>query len=479
MRYIRALFGVACAALGLAAGRLAAAPIDWSYGGQLELAPSRLTGGPRLQDELNTLFRYRYRFVELLADLALVNDERYEPEEPFTLGHQFLIRGGGVALDFDFLSLRAGRFVHRDLLDTPYSLFISSQDLPALLADITLHGGPFTYESRWIRLNSRSAALPVPFPDRGANYKVFALELGAWRFGVQDSAVYTGTAFDAEYFLSPMPAILTQMVTRRDTTPWQEQANDNSIMGLFAEWRPAGQYYYAQWLVDDLSLDSFIPWFLRDRFGDRRIASKTAWSMGGRWELPFGRLGFYHAGATKYTFEATRDDAPYGYVYYPATRYMLDGSPMTLDYPDNYLGYKYGENNLAFMLELVRPLLGADFRATLEYVVSGSKSPANPWHDAASAAEAGRYTQMLDDPVLEHTVAAEVSASWPWRSWAFSTRLRLGGVFNRLGLEDAVEGPTPHQAIFRPQAGENALLYALTLGVSYTFHIGGTGGPGR
>ena len=42
---------------------------------------------------------------------------------------------------------------------------------------------------------------------------------------------------------------------------------------------------------------------------------------------------------------------------------------------------------------------------------------------------------MLDDPVLEHTVALELSAAWPVRGWTFSTRLRLGGVFNRLALE--------------------------------------------
>jgi hypothetical protein len=268
-----------------------------------------------------------------------------------------------------------------------------------------------------------------------------------------------------------MPSILTQMVTKRDSTPWEEDANDNSIMGLFAEWRPPGGYLYAQWLVDDISLDFLIPWFLRDSFGHRGIANKWAWSVGGHWDLPFGRLGFYHAGATKFTFEATEDDKPYGYTYYPAVEYSLDDDTSTLeavlDPQDNYLGYKYGENNLAFRAELSRlsrPLLGADFKAALEYVLSGSKSPANPWHEFTSAADAGRYTQMLDDPVLEHKVIAEAAAAWPWRGWIFYTRLRLGGVFNRLELADSLDGMP---AIYRPRAGENAFLYAWTVGFSW------------
>ncbi len=482
------LVGLLGAAWTSAAEEKPARPIEWSFSGALNLAPSLIDGAPRLSDTLNTVFHYRYDFLHLLADVSLADDERYVPEEPFTLGHSFLLNDGGFLLDLDFLSFRAGRFVHRDFLDTPYSLFISSEPLPAVLADLTFHGGPFTYESRWVRLNTRSQ---FGWPDRGASYKVFALELGDWRFGVQDSAVYVSRVFDEEYFLSPVPHILTQMVTKRDATPWREQANDNSIMGLFAEWRPPRQYYYAQWLVDDISLDFLIPWFLRDTFGDRRIASKMAWSIGGRWELPFGRLGVYHAGATKYTFEATNDAYPYGYTYYPATEYDRDGTMVTLDYRDNYLGYRYGENNLAFMVELAWPLSGAaggaggssnsqakpsspsakgaELRASLEYVLSGSKSPANPWHEHASASEAGRYTQMLDEPVLEHTVAAAASVCWPWRGWTFFSRLRLGGVFNRLGRAAAGdEGPE----VFRPQPGDHDLLYALTVGAGYTFHIG-------
>jgi hypothetical protein len=460
-------------------------PLHWSFTGEATLRADRASGQDGLYDLLNTSLRYRRRFFEAVGDFSLARDERYEPAEPYMLGRAFFLDNGGMILDFDWLRFSAGRFVHRDAVESPYSVFVSAADpmgsgwargLPALLADLTVKGGRFTYESRWIRLNYNAAQTmlegdPTPYPDRGASYKVFSFDLGRLRIGLQDTAVYSGRVFDAEYFLSPVPNILTQMITKRDSTPWREEANDNSIMGLFAEWRPQRGYLYAQWLIDDISLDFLVPWFLRERFGDTAIANKWAWSLGGHWDLPFGRLGFYHAGATKYTFGASADAHPYSYTYYPAVEYSLDGDMATkeavLDPEDNYLGYKYGENNLAFRLELSdlpRPLLGADFRAALEYVVSGSKSPANPWHEYSSAAAAGKYTQMLDDPVLEHTVVGEAAAAWPWRGWTFYTRLRLGGVFNRLALEPAGDGMHP---IFRPQAGENAFLYAWSVGFTW------------
>jgi hypothetical protein len=463
------------------------APIEWSFTGELNLAPHVFTGEPDLYDRLHTGFRYSYDFFTLVADMSLIGDEKYEPAERFMFGRYFYIHNGGVILDFGPLSLKAGRFVHRDIVDTPYSLFVSSYDpffdttgLSALLADISFRGGPFTYESRWIDLNTRS---DQGYPDRGANYKVFALQLGDFRFGLQDVAVYVDRSFDLEYFLSPIPHIFTQMFTSMDGTPWLQTGNDNSITGLFFEWLRPESYLYAQWLVDDISLDALIPQFLRDWFpevfGSTAAASKMAWSLGGRYEFPFGTLGFYHAGATKYTFEATNDVPQYGYTYYPASEYLQDGVWVELDYRDNYIGYLYGENNLAFLADYAYSFPRLDVGASLEYVISGSKSPANPWHDATGATDAGRYTQMFGEPVLEHTVAARIQAAWRVRSWTLYGRLRLGGVFNRLGLESAVDdGGDPQRWIYRPQAGDNRLIYGLTVGATYTAGIGKARRPG-
>jgi len=254
-------------------------PIEWSFGGELNLAPSVLDEQPRIYDNFNTNFRFTYGIFHLIADVSLLNDEKYSPDEVYWLGRYFYLNQGGILLDFDLLSLKVGRLIHRDFLDTPYSLFISSEDLPAVQADITFHGGPFTYESRWIRLNTRSTQ---GYPDRGANYKVFALQVGDVRFGLQDSAVYTHRVFDEEYFFSPIPHILTQM-SRYAGKPWSEDANDNTITGLFLDWRKPLFYLYTQFLVDDFSIDFLIPDFLRDKFEgrDTKIPSKLAWSLGG------------------------------------------------------------------------------------------------------------------------------------------------------------------------------------------------------
>ena len=277
------------------------ATLAWSFGAELTLAPSLIDEQPRVYDNLHTALRYDYRFAHVVADLSLLNDQKYTPYEPYTLGRYFSINAGGMVLDFGILKVSGGRLPHRDLVDSPYSLFISSHTHPDILADITFRGGPFTYETRWIRLNTRSLA---GYPERGANYKVFAIQLGDWRFGLQDSAIYVNRVFDEEYFFSPIPNIVTQMIANGSGKPWGQDANDNSIMGLFVERRRPESYFYAQWLVDDISLDFLIPDSLRDEFGERKIPQKMAWSIGGSCRLPFGRLGFYHAGATKFTFEA-------------------------------------------------------------------------------------------------------------------------------------------------------------------------------
>jgi hypothetical protein len=438
--------------------------LSWSFGAELNLAPSLIDEQARVYDNLHTVLRYDYRFAHVVADLSLLNDQKYSPYEDYTMGRYFFINAGGMVLDFGALQVSGGRLPHRDLVGSPYSLFISSSAHSDILADITFRGGPFTYETRWVRLNTRSEA---GYPDRGANYKVFAVRLGDWRFGLQDSAVYVDRVFDEEYFFSPVPNIVTQMINNHAGKPWGQDSNDNSIMGLFVERQRPESYLYAQWLVDDIDLSFLVPASLRDESWYRKIPQKMAWSIGGSREFPFGRLGFYHAGATKYTFQALFPDIPYSYTYYPDVDYQLkDGTPMTLSEEDNYIGYLHGENNIAFLADFARQLGPVDFTASLEYVVSGSKSPANPWHESTTH---GGVTLLLDDPVLEHKVIGTAAASWPCRNWTFYTRVKLGAAFNHLALVEAV----PFEPkIFRPQPGEHVPIYAWTLGVSYRWKVG-------
>ena len=96
-----------------------------------------------------------------------------------------------------------------------------------------------------------------------------------------------------------------------------------------------------------------------------------------------------------------KGSTPYQYTYYPEVEYLLeDGTPMTLEYGDNYIGYKYGENNLAFLVDYANTFSGVEFTAGLEYVISGSKSPANPWFEYDDVEDTSKEALLLDDPML-------------------------------------------------------------------------------
>jgi hypothetical protein len=450
--------------------------LEWSFTGELGLAPSVLDGNPAIYDTINTTAFYNYGFFSLLGDVYLKNDKKYSPAEDYWFGHYFYPAQGGAFFDFDLLSLQVGRFYQKDVIESPYSLFFSSMELPALFTDMTFQTGRFTYTSRWVLLNTRSSekpGYPDGYPDRGMNYKIFAFRFGDLTVGLQDVVLYVDYVFDPEYFFSPVPHTIIQL-HKKQGKPWSEYTNDNIIMGLFAEWHKPKYYLYGQWLLDDINLDFLVPAFLRDLWGIPQIPQKTAWSLGGTYDFSFGRLGFYHAGATKYAFspDSVYEEYPYQYTYYPAMWYELkDGTQLPLDYRDNYIGYMYGENNLAFLVDFTKEFGSMTLNADLEYVISGSKSPANPWHGYDSLAAAGRKTRLLDDPVLEHTATAAITASWSLGKLTLVTKLKLGGVFNKLELKVPDDlGPD----IFQPDPGNHQLLYQLMAAITYTFGSSGT-----
>ncbi len=118
---------------------------------------------------------------------------------------------GGIFSKIGTLSLKAGRFKHYDVVDSPYSLFVNSKGISSNIMDIAWDDGFFSYESRWIELNHDSSQntdawnFNGGFPERGANIKTFAFRIGEMRFGFQDAAIYSGKNFDPEYFLNLFP----------------------------------------------------------------------------------------------------------------------------------------------------------------------------------------------------------------------------------------------------------------------------------
>jgi hypothetical protein len=447
--------------------------------------------------------RYTSPLFHLVLDGSLIGDNTYDgsDEQEYLKGRYFFMNAGYADLFLGPFTVRTGRAAHSDQVQSPYSLYISSMELPALQVNVRYDGDLFFYENRWISLNVNSRNIytgtealndgdGVRWVDRGMNYKVMGINAGDWRFGFQDTMVYLGQEFRAEYFLSPIPMYLTQIILSNPGRPWGEWGNTKSMMGFFAEKESDNDYRLAQLLIDDVNA-SVLPWI------EGGNLTKVAWGIGGRRKTSLGTFGFYHAGATKYTFQATYAKStytsldmnpgdvevyysylPYEYTYYPASTYMLkSGDEMPLHYQDNYIGYKYGENNIAFLVDWQKRLFAGDRRemelyANLEWVASGAKSPNNPWHEHHSTAVTDKPAQLLDGTV-EHIVRSTVRLAKPLGDFTLGLDLTLGYIFNAMELRQPEALDEAH--IFYPTAGNHRPLVIATIGGQWSYSAGSAG----
>lgn len=301
------------------------------------------------------------------------------------------------------------------------------------------------------------------------------MRFDALRVGFQDVLVYADRRFDFEYLVSPVPGFFLQYVKISDGAPWTETGNDNSIIGFFADYTLPGVYAYGQVLIDDINTNALL---YPESYQN---PSKIGWSIGGRYRLPVGTLGFYHAGATKYTFQAygggsvgSASDEKYGYTYYPAVEYEVDGEPRAIEPEDNYIGYRNGENNIAFLADYATRLDPVDLLASLELVVTGSQSPANPWHEYTSWQQGGDGAKLFDDDRLETELTARVRADLPRERWSLFADLELGFVANELELVDVPPEyyTEPNNSIRYFAPGETDRFFArLEIGGAYSFTI--------
>jgi hypothetical protein len=443
------------------------------------------------------------KYLDLIGELGLYDSKKFMPFKADLPGDKvsnlyFFMEEGGARLHFGPLSLDAGRFRHYDVIDSPYSLFENSNGNATVLLSLRYEDDFFFYQSRWLELNNRSymnatatytasdssiqpiTAFPSGYPDRGANIKTYGFKIAkGMRFGFQDAAVYTGRSFDLEYLLNPIPQYFIQYAKTNGGRPWATGGNENDIVGIFWDWaREDGYSFDAQILVDDFSIHGLSPSTLPDN------PWKLAWTLGGRRETDFGSFGFYHAGATKCTFEPiTMGDAAsvqencYGYTYSPDTRfddsYDFDFSnPQPIQIEDNSIGYKYGENNLAFQADWKYELKD-DYKlcAALEYVIAGSNSPANPWGELLKHPSG---TKLLDDAVLEHRVLAKLAGTKSIGDWDFSAKL-VGGVrlnAMELGAPAGTDpGWTQSLYIWKPVEGNTVPVVDFMLGAKYAWRM--------
>jgi hypothetical protein len=463
-------------------------------------------------------------------------------------GFYFLLNEGGISYSSGILGLRAGRFRNYDEVNSPYSLFINSTGISANSLRIRLESDHWLYQSMWIEATSRnSVSSPAwneyarrlaaidpghfnegtypnfykpsvyydpsnplydpsnttglrnfGFPDRGVNYKIYALKVDDWRLGFLDAAVYTGRLFDFEYFLNPLPQYFIQYAKKTAGRPWATETNENNLIGLFWDIKKDDNWSaYAQVLVDDISFG----WakFLFDGFSENPW--KAAWALGGTKNTSIGRFGFHHGGALKYTFEpvGTDDYGPYGgdsaataygYTYYPETRYYDGSETVNLLIQDNMIGYKHGENNLAFQVDYQNTFFRFLVTAELEFVLAGPNSPANPWHDyearASMYADGKEGSHLLDSGVMEKRLEFRLNVSRKIGPVKFFAAFALGGRFNKLELRPADDDPfiqlpnyvaSPEKTtvdddiwIWKP-SNKHEFFFRLSVGFRYTLGV--------
>jgi hypothetical protein len=427
----------------------------------------------------------------LCWDIDFINDQKYAPAAVMIPsgnlgGFYFILNEGGLSYDKDALHIKAGRYKSYDEIDSPYTLFLNSEGIAANTLKFRWESEHFIYQTQWIELNRNNAVsspawneyqrrkqrgpsdptdptslidfysdsgipdvnttgIAYGFPDRGVNYKIMGIIVNDWRFGFMDAIVYSNRYFDVEYFLSPMPMYFTQYFKTTEGRPWASQANDNSMIGLFWDIKKDDWDAYAQILVDDFSL-GFLK-FLYDGFSTNPW--KAAWALGGRYQTSIGRFGFHHGGALKYTFQPIdidvegryADDSAavaYGYTYYPETRYFNGDETVNLLIQDSMVGYKHGENNLAFQVDYQNLFNNFLVTAELELVLAGNNSPANPWHDydvRSHMYNDGKYnSQLFNDGQIEKRLELRVNVSRRFGSFLTYSALAAGGRFNKLVL---------------------------------------------
>lgn len=437
--------------------------------------------GPLVYDSQAIGFNYIAGIFDVGFEMWLVNDEKYSPpQRQFMRGRWLDLRDGYVRLEGETLSVEAGRISTSDEVESPYSLFISSVLPPLVTVDARYDNGFFFYNTRWMELTRRSELYQLDGtvegePDgdlepleRGAIYKAYGIRVGRFEFGLQEATVFLGSTFYPEYFFSPIPVYFTQIVNSNTGNPWTQVANENSMEGLFAKYEFPDLRFSAQLFIDDLN-EFGIEWLA---VGDWSQPAKVAWSLGSELDTDIGRFGFYHAGATKYTYGATYTDAsdfnryPYSYTIYPVAEFdgrELGMQPILLE--DTYVGYFLGENNLAFRLEYEPELEQIDVHSILEYTIGGSKAPTNPWHELENHKNDG--TEFLDDPQLEHKLELSGRVSGSYGPFDLQAGLTTGVVFNELELNE-VPGAPDEDKIWKP-TGPNRFLWGVNLSVTYNF----------
>jgi len=217
--------------------------------------------------------------------------------------------------------------------------------------------GKVRFETLWLNLSVPGRAF-----TKGFNYRTLVLEFGNLSVAYEDSVVYTDKPFDPYYFFVPLPPLAIQEFWYQ-SSPWQSRIDHNALMGGWAEYRFESGRIYAEFLIDDLSLNRLLG------RGGYLNPDKVAFLFGGEYEGSSWKLYAEVSGASAYTFQRTHPDVPYEYTYF-------DEGPIE----ERMIGYKYGENSLSFKVGVETELMGLNLRLSYHYLIHGDRTPEVPWH---------------------------------------------------------------------------------------------------
>ncbi len=413
--------------------------------------------------ELSAGIEYKTENFIFKFSMSASNDGRFESGfGDYYAGLYPLQKEGYLSFKFDRFSITLGRNYHKDIVDSPYSLFISSVAyLPRLNLDFTYEDEFFGYTTRWIQLAKSEDQSFL----KSAYYRTYFLKFNqiGFRFGYQENNVVYGELFNFNYFSNPIPGFFIQYEGTVGR-PYPEEKESNFMVGFFADLKNDSLYTYAQIMVDDINMNRFL-------FPDRyQNPDKIAWSIGGKLKTNLGYFGLYHAGATKYTFQPSSENAPqkyYGYTYWNDFEYNVLNKKMYLPPELMYAGYLYGENNLAFLITFEPKQIDSKF--FLEYVALGERSPINPWgarNDYISG------THLLKDPdneVVEHRVIVNTVGNVFLNEYLkLLLDLSAGYIFNSSEIVE-VDSDSTKKPLLRPKEGNNFPIFTLGVGMQAKF----------
>ncbi len=259
-----------------------------------------------------------------------------------------------------------------------------------------------------------------------------------WEFGFEESMLFFGRSLDIPYLISFFPYQTTQELRNNFVSPWNENFNDNGMLGFYTKLYLDPVYLYGSIFIDDFNPTNL-----------KAANNKLAWNFGLNWSIT-NAVSFLleTAGASKYTYQRhSLSVPPYMYVRYE------NEADLPIEY--NMIGYRYGPNNAVVNAELAYRAGGIGGSVFYEFLAFGKRAPFEQWDEPGGTMPVLSTLPWLNDPVLQYENTIGLNLDWD-----IVENIRLNGA---LGLtfvkNDGLE------------KGKNDFRFSFALGAGVTFSL--------